>query len=263
MQPFQLPDRSQTDQHGKALRYNCCKRRTCDSPVKYHDKQQIQRHIHDRRRDHGVQRRPAVSQSAQHRGKQVISQDHRDAGKRYPEIELRTPDNIRRRVQNPQKQPQSSLSDNQQHRAESNGEYDCVPHSLFHGIFISCAVELGKQNGKSLRDACHHPQEHPVQPVGGPQGRQRLHAHALPDHHRIYHNVELLKYISDHQWYREQKNQSARRTLCHIFDSCHLNFLPCTEAVRPEKSPGVHRAPEPLFCSKDSVRYSSSSSSSK
>ena len=83
-----------TIQCGKSLSGNGCKRSSGNTPVKHGNKSKIQNNVDQSCNDHGNQRCAAVSESSQHRRKNVISRNYRNSAENNPQIDQRHSDDI-------------------------------------------------------------------------------------------------------------------------------------------------------------------------
>lgn len=88
---------------------------------------------------------------------------------------------------------------------------------LSEAFRVVCAEILREADRKALREALDQTQDKPVQPFPVADGGQRVKPKHLSDDHRIYHRIELLKNISDHQRQREGKQNPKRRAGGHTF----------------------------------------------
>ena len=87
---------------------------------------------------------------------------------------------------------------------------------------------LGDEDGEPLGQPGTDAQAHPVEPVGGAQSRQGVHAHHLSYHSRVYERVGCLKDIAHHK--REGKEENLRPAGPHVMS---FSFCFCDHRYPP------------------------------
>ncbi len=85
-------------------------------------------------------------------------------------------------------------------------------------LFILTGAEcLRHQDAKALCDTLNDAEHQPVHPVRRADGGEGGHSERFSYYHGIYHRIELLKNISNHQRQRKGKDEESRFPFCHSF----------------------------------------------
>ena len=192
------------------------------APAKAHDKENVQHDVGDGCRNHRQQWSRTVAHRPQEPREQVEAHHQGQARKDDAQIAFRHADGLLRHLQRHQGWPQEELRDGFHHRHGHNGQQDALSHRPVELIIVRRPEGLRHLDAEALSQAHRQGKHQPVQPAGGGNSRQRIHAH-LAHHKGVHQGIQLLEGIACHDGQAEQNQVPGRAACGHIAGLGHAD----------------------------------------
>ena len=153
---------------------------------------------------------------------QIVGHDNGGAQEHDTQIEQGVGQDVPGGLQQDQQRPRRALAQRQQQQGKEGGEDGRIADDVPKAAVVPRAELLGHEDGEALGKALDNAQHHPVQPVGGAQGGQSVHAQEFAHHHGVHHGIKLLENIAHHEGQGKGEDEPCGTALGHALCTvCH------------------------------------------